>query len=225
MIKFHAMDLGLYNRGPRRGNPLNISCQRELFMDGDYTVVMPQSMGDVLCLETCAKLFRYFDRDIAEAGVYYGATARLLMRWFEGTNKTIHLFDTFDVMPPAGKNDKPEYWIEKTGLSVNRVRILLEDYEKQGLVKFYKGLFKDTLCAAKDNKFCFVHIDCDLYEGARDACEFFYPRMVKGGVMMFHDYDVIAFPGIRRAVEEYFMFKDDLRISNRYGFHHVVVKK
>ena len=205
--------------------PVTSRC-REVYLDGNFFVIMPQSMSDVRCIENCARSCRNLEGDIAEAGVYFGASARLLMRFFEGTNKTIHLFDTFDVMPAANpKYDVPEKWDAKNDLSVERVRELLSDYEKQGLVKFYKGLFRDTLHAASDNKFCFVHIDCDLYEGARDACKFFYPRMVKGGVMMFHDYDVPAFPGIQKAVEEFFMFKPDLRVTNRDGGHHVVVKR
>lgn len=199
---------------------------REVYLDGNFFVIMPQSMSDVHCIENCARSCRNLEGDIAEAGVYFGASARLIMRFFEGTNKTIHLFDTFNVMPDADpRNDWPEKWEPKNDLSVGRVKMLLADYCGQGLVRFYKGLFKDTLHAASNKKFCFVHIDCDLYEGAKDACEFFYPRMVKGGVMLFHDYDVPAFPGIQKAVEEFFMLKPDLRVANRYGGHHVVVKR
>ena len=195
-------------------------------MDGHFIVIMPESMADVHQLENCAKACRKLEGDIAEAGVYFGSSARLIMRWFEGTNKTIHLFDTFDVMPDADPEyDLPEHWEPKTGLSVEQVKGLLEDFDEQGLVKFHKGFFKDTLSEAKDKQFCFVHVDCDLYEGAKDACEFFFPRLVENGVMMFHDYDVPAFPGIRRAVEEYFMYRPALRVTNRYGGHHVVVKR
>lgn len=199
---------------------------REVYQDGHFVVVMPQSMADVQCIERCARACREIEGDIAEAGVYFGATARLLMRFFEGTNKTIHLFDTFDVMPAADpKYDLPERWNPKKDLSVTQVKWLLSDYYGQGLVKFYKGLFKDTLHEAEDKRFCFVHIDCDLYAGAKDACEFFYPRMAKGGIMLFHDYDILSFPGIKNAVEEFFLLKPDLRITNRYGGHHIVIKK
>lgn len=198
---------------------------REIYMDGNVIVIMPQSMADVWQMENCARMCRDLEGDIAEAGVYFGASARLIMRFFEG-KKTIHLFDTFDVMPDADpEHDWPARWNPKKDLSVEKVRKLLEDYNEQGLVKFYKGLFKDTLHEAADRTFCFVHVDCDLYAGAKDACEFFFPRLVKGGVMMFHDYDVPAFPGIQSAVENYFMDKPALRITNRYGSHHVVIKR
>jgi len=202
---------------------------REVYLDspgnGHCIVIMPQAMSDVMQIENCARACGKLEGDIAEAGVYFGATARLLMRFFDG-RKTIHLFDTFDVMPDADpEHDLPEWWDPKKDLSVAKVKMLLEDFDKEGLVKFYKGLFKDTLHEAKDKRFCFVHVDCDLYQGAKDCCEFFYPRLVEGGIMMFHDYDVPAFPGIREAVEEYFLYKPALRVTNRYGSHHVVVKR
>ena len=201
------------------------SC-REIYQDGNRIVMMAQSMADVMCIERCAKACKNLKGDVAEAGVCYGSTARLIMRWFEGTNKTIHLFDTFDVMPDADSvHDWPEMWHPQKDLSVDKVTNLLEDYCEQGLVKIHKGLFSDTFPTIRGMRFCFVHVDCDLYEGAKDACEFFYPKMVKGGIMMFHDYDVPAFPGIQRAVEEYFIYKPDLRITNRYGGHHIVIKK
>ena len=199
---------------------------RAIYMDGDYIFLTPQSMGDVACIERCARACRNLEGEIAEAGVYFGSTARLILRFFDRTNKTIHLFDTFDVMPDANpKYDTPENWHPQKGLSVEFAKHVLEDYYSKGLVKFHKGLFKDTLHEAADKQFCFVHIDCDLYDGARDAIEFFYPRMVTGGVMMFHDYDTTSFPGIKLAVEEFFLLKSELRITNRYGSHHVVVKR
>jgi len=199
---------------------------REVYMDGRFIVIMPESMADVQQLENCARACRNLEGDIVEAGVYFGSSARLIMRFFERTHKTIHLFDTFDVMPDADpKHDMSERWEPKDDLSVEKVKMLLGDYDKQGLVKYHKGFFKDTFPEVEDKRFCFVHVDCDLYEGAKNACEFFYPRLVEHGVMMFHDYDVPAFPGMRKAVEEYFLYKSALRVTNRYGSHHVVVKR
>jgi len=225
IVQRDVMPTMMYSARSRMGSLKDISPNRAVYYDSGLSITMPQSMGDVWCLNNAARSCRNLEGDIAEAGVYYGSTARLLMRFFDGTNKTIHLFDTFDTMPPAGENDIAEYWHPKTGLSVERVLALLQDYNRAGLVRTYKGLFKDTLHNVNDKKFCFVHIDCDLYGGCRDALEFFYPRVVQGGAILIHDYDTTAFPGILKAVDEFFAYKSDLRVSNRYGFHHVVVKR
>ena len=36
-------------------------------------------------------------------------------------------------------------------------------------VHFYKGLFPESAKGLEDKKFCFVHIDVDLYESTRGA--------------------------------------------------------
>jgi len=204
-------------------NPISANSNyRTVYMDGGYIFVTPQTRGDVAYLEQYARLCRDLDGEIAEAGVYYGSTARLILKFFDGTNKTLHLFDTFETMPPAGEHDIPTCWNPQKNLSVEFTKKILGDY--RNYVKFHKGLFKDTLHEVKDKMFCFVHIDCDLYEGAKDATEFFYPRMVDGGVMLFHDYTSQALPGVKRAVDEFFLSKDDFRTTNRFGGHHLVMK-
>jgi hypothetical protein len=47
-----------------------------------------------------------------------------------------------------------------------------------------------------------VHIDVDLYQPTRDSLAFFYPRLVKGGVIVMDDYGFKTCPGATRAAEE-----------------------
>jgi hypothetical protein len=47
-----------------------------------------------------------------------------------------------------------------------------------------------------------VHIDVDLYQPYVDSIEFFYPRLLDGGVMVFDDYGSAGFMGARKAVDE-----------------------
>jgi len=74
---------------------------------------------------------------------------------------------------------------------------------------FYEGLFKDTFRKAENEKFCFVHIDSDLYESVKQCCEFFYPRMIQGGIMIFDDYGFIRYIGARQAVDDFFAEKPE----------------
>jgi len=46
-----------------------------------------------------------------------------------------------------------------------------------------------------------VHFDVDLYESTLACLRFFYPRMLPGGVMLSHDYSILA--GVRKAVDEF----------------------
>ena len=42
----------------------------------------------------------------------------------------------------------------------------------------------------------------DLYEGTLACLDFFYPRMLPGGVMITHDYSILA--GVKQAFDEFF---------------------
>lgn len=50
----------------------------------------------------------------------------------------------------------------------------------------------------------FAHIDVDLYASVLDCCRFIYPRLVRGGFMVFDDYGFPTCPGARKAVDDYF---------------------
>ncbi len=58
-----------------------------------------------------------------------------------------------------------------------------------------------------EQTYCFVHFDVDLYEGTRGCLEYFYPRMQRGGIMISHDYSVLA--GVEKAFQEFFEDKPE----------------
>ncbi len=49
-----------------------------------------------------------------------------------------------------------------------------------------------------------LHFDVDLYEPTRKALELLYPKVVPGGVVVFDEYGLLAWPGETNAVNEYF---------------------
>ena len=138
--------------------------------------------------------------DIAEVGVYKGGSAKILCG-LKG-DKSIHLFDTFEGLPKNLRKDD----LVKTGwlndVNVNDVKDYLREYSD---VFFYKGLFPDTASPVQDKQFCFVHLDTDIYQGTLDSLKFFWPRMVKGGRIISHDYNNVDCPGVIRAFSEFFI--------------------
>jgi hypothetical protein len=49
-----------------------------------------------------------------------------------------------------------------------------------------------------------MHVDCDLYQPTRVAMETLWPRVVRGGVVIFDDYGIRPWEGESAAVDEYF---------------------
>ena len=76
---------------------------------------------------------------------------------------------------------------------------------KYNNVKFYKGIFPETAKPIEQKQFSFVHLDVDLYQSTLDCLEYFFPRMVKGGIILTHDYHT---SGVKKAFEKYFKNKN-----------------
>ena len=73
-------------------------------------------------------------------------------------------------------------------------------------VNFHAGFFPVSASEVADRRFCFVHLDLDLRQATADALEFFYPRMVTGGVLIGDDYNLKA---VHEAFAGYFAGRRD----------------
>jgi len=76
-------------------------------------------------------------------------------------------------------------------------------------VKLEKGFFNDTLPSYSSNKFCFVHIDCDLYEPYKVCLEFFYSRVSKNGIILFDEYNDPVYKKCNTAIDEFLIDKSE----------------
>jgi hypothetical protein len=138
----------------------------------------------------------------AEVGVYEGSSARMTCE-VKG-DKELHLFDTFEGLPPSVEQDRGVHRENQYTCSLESVQQYLKDYEN---VFFYKGLFPDSAKDLKEMKFCFAHFDVDLYESTLACLEYFYPRMNPGGIMLSHDYSILA--GVETAFTEFLADKPE----------------
>ena len=144
--------------------------------------------------------------DMAEVGVDRGGSARIISE-VKG-DKTFHLFDTFGGMPQT-EADKDGIFRpgDFAATNVERVRNYLGRYPN---LVFHPGFFPDTTKDVSDaTQFCFVHLDVDIYKSTRDALHYFYPRMVRGGMILSHDYGQITAPGVKQAYDEFFADKPE----------------
>lgn len=73
---------------------------------------------------------------------------------------------------------------------------------------------------------CFVYVDMDTYQSTRDAIEFFWPRLVPGGKMVFDDYGWEPCAGVRKAVDEFVASRpDNFAGACRPGLYAYVMEK
>ena len=104
-------------------------------------------------------------------------------------DRPLHLFDTFEGLPPATRQDGNVHREHQYACSLESVREYLSAFPN---VSFYKGLFPDTSGPVENLRFSFANFDVDLYEGTLACLRFFYPRMNPGGIMLSHDYSILS---------------------------------
>ena len=138
---------------------------------------------------------------IAELGVYRGGSAKLISL-LKG-EKELHLFDTFGGMPSV----RPDVDLHAAGdfadTSLEAVQQYLSGFKN---VFFHQGFFPDSAkeLGTQPISFSLVHLDADIYQSTKAGLEFFYPRMVKGGILISHDYRNLHCPGVKLAYDEFF---------------------
>lgn len=139
--------------------------------------------------------------DIAEVGVYKGGSARLICE-VKG-ERALHLFDTFEGLPECSQWD-PDFREGGFAASFDQVSRYLARFPN---VHFHKGFFPETTRGLESRRFSFVHLDVDLYQSTKDALEWFYPRLNRGGILISHDY--VNAEGVRKAFDEFLADKPE----------------
>jgi hypothetical protein len=142
--------------------------------------------------------------DVAEFGVFRGGTAMLcaLLMQRLGIKKKIHLFDSFQGLPEPNRKYDAGYTGGNMRSSESNLRTLITRLGVEEFCIIHPGWFEESVAQLETSqKFCFVHIDCDLYESAKIALHVAFPKLVAGGLIALDDY-YDASGGVHRAVQE-----------------------
>jgi O-methyltransferase len=157
--------------------------------------------------------------NIAECGVFQGSTLIPIGLFVQqrARSKTVLGFDSFE-----GLNESVEYDLELGGEHDSRKKVTgfsntsyedlvekLRQFRVDSTVTVVKGYFQHTLRRYAKDRFCFVHLDCVIYESYKQCLEFFYPRLVQNGVILFDEYNDAPWPGCTRAVDEFLRYKPE----------------
>jgi len=153
-----------------------------------------------------AKVYGRLPGELAEVGCFQGASTRLILE--ASPDKVLHAFDTFEGLPPSSAPDRGVHGEKQYACSLESVSEYLKDYKH---VRLYKGRFPETAGPIENLQFGFVHCDVDLYDSTLGCLKFFYPRLLRGGVLLSHDYSVLN--GVKAAFAEFFADKPESPIE------------
>ena len=171
-------------------------------------------------LYSIAKSQQELDGDMAEVGVYQGGSAKLISE-VKGDRK-LFLFDTFIGLQELSDDDThfgKKHWKknEFSDTSLETVKDYLSSYNN---IQIIEGEFPKTADCIHDSKFSFVHLDVDLYRSTIECLKFFYPRLVKGGIILVHDYHS---DGIQKAFKE-FLQDNKIHLIELTGSQSMIIK-
>jgi O-methyltransferase len=165
--------------------------------------------------------------DTVECGVWRGAGSYLICKATEGQGRIHHVFDSFEgLSSPTAQDSSTDtaghLWKNgefATPLSVVQSNLSAFD------VKYYQGWIPDRFAEVADKKFSFVHLNVNLEEPTRASLEFFYDRIVRGGMLVCHDYGFIDTPGARHAFDEFIADKPEQHVVHLTSGQGIVVKR
>lgn len=154
------------------------------------------------------------DGQVAELGVAEGKFSAVINALFP--EKKLYLFDTFEGFPDSdldyerkcGYSDQQRGTY--SGIEIEDVLRKMK-YPKNCIIR--KGYFPETAKGLEET-FCFVSIDCDLYNPIYAGLSYFYPRVISGGYIFVHDYRSKYYRGVKEAL---------IRFAEEFGISYCVL--
>jgi O-methyltransferase len=175
----------------------------------------PGSGANIKIILSLVKSVLHLDGALAECGVYRGSTLIPLGLYLAQNNvkKKLLGFDSFEGFGDLDRGGSIEgaYFQAHGTCNDTSYEMVQSMVDRFGLsnVTIVKGFFNETLPKVKNERFCFVNLDVDLYESYKVCLEFFYDRMVPGGVILLDEYNDPPWPGCNRAVDEFLADKPE----------------
>jgi O-methyltransferase len=178
-----------------------------------------QSPDEAYTLYSAVRDTANLDGVLAEVGVNKGGSARVFCE--AKGDCPLYLCDTFEGMPNEKIDSRIDAWPTDirthTDTGVDLVAGYLAAYSN---VHFVKGVFPDSAAVhpelgLADKTFRVVHLDVDLHACTLSCLHWFWPRMVSGGRVISHNYNLTGgrrgnTPGVKQAFMEFFKGQEHL---------------
>ncbi len=136
--------------------------------------------------------------NFAECGVYAGMSMFFVADLCK--NKFIGI-DSFEGVSEPGEYDSDYFKSKKLSISISFAEKILKNFDN---VDLYKGWIPEVFNKLNDEQYSYVNIDVDLYDPTKNSIEYFWPRLIKGGVLICDDYGSDKTPGARKAMNDFF---------------------
>jgi hypothetical protein len=163
----------------------------------------------------------------AECGVYRGHALIAYAELARRSGIPVHFYglDTFSGLPVLSAVDRECLPTDAPALretlfadtSLDEVQRRIDEHGLGDCITLVAGEFETTLGRLPATEFFFVSIDCDLHTPHLECLEYFYPRLIRGGIIYLDDYHSVEYPMARLAIDEFMRDKPEEMFHLRYG--------
>jgi O-methyltransferase len=162
---------------------------------------------------------------IIEIGVWRGGTSAIIGTKLNmlQSNANLYVADTFTGVPKTSGKDAFYKGGEHADTSKEIVVNLLKNkYEN---IKILEGIFPEDTAhlLPNDLQFGMCHIDVDVYDSAKDICDWIWDKLIIGGVIVFDDYGFHSTGGITKLVNS-MKANDNCFVVHNLNGHAVLIK-
>lgn len=152
--------------------------------------------------------------DYVELGCYRGDTSLLLADLLDESGKRLYIYDSFEGLPEKSAEDSSALGTAFRGgeLYVTK-REVKERFLRANLPVpvIKKAWFSDLGSEDLPEKIAFAFLDGDFYESIKDSLRLVGSKMASSGIIVVHDYNNLALPGVKKATDEWMMGRDGLK--------------
>ena len=139
--------------------------------------------------------------NLAECGVCDGLTIYFAIKACEISNiaKKAFLYDSWETLA----DDKLRFKYDYLNIDITKKDL---DCFQEDLV-FNKGLIPNIFKTARNpSEVSWLHIDLNSTDATKSSLDFFYSKLISGGVILFDDYG--GFEGTRKVIDNFFDSKN-----------------
>ena len=175
------------------------------------------------CANYAIKFAQTDYHNFVECGVNDGVTAFVALNELHnklGTNFKMDLYDSWEAMKAellvgdeidfnVGAYDDSSIEIPKSNL---------KSFENN--IVYHKGFIPDTLfekSPKQPESISYLSIDLNSSQPTLSALNFFVPKLVKGGIIIFDDYGLEHYPDTKNVIDEFFSTKSGILMKMPTG--------
>lgn len=157
--------------------------------------------------------------NFVECGVAEGCSAFFALRQIKNNKKvnekfSMHLYDSWDAM-------KKDLLVKSEFENIGRYESLDIDITKLNLSEFnnnvvyHKGYIPESLYTTpiSPDFIVYLHIDLNSSIATKEALKFFFPKIIKGGLIIFDDYGWSGYEDSEKIIDEFFSDKNGILMN------------